>query len=158
MEEFEDFYAASYSALFRVLVTFTTDRQDAEDVLQEAYARAASDWRRVSQLDNPAAWVRRVAMNRAVDGHRRRSRRRAAYARLEATTVATPALDVDVQTALRGLRLEEREAVVLHHLLGLTVAEIAADTGRPTGTIKAQLVRGRQQLADQLRISLEDVR
>lgn len=159
MTDFDDFYVASYAQLYRILVTVTTDRQDAEDALQEAYVKAAEGWQRVSQLDNPAAWVRRVAINRAIDFHRRGSRRRAAHTRLDsASTVSSPELAMDVHNALRGLRIEEREAVVLHHLLGLTVAEIAADTGRPTGTVKAQLVRGRQQLAEQLRITLEDVR
>lgn len=158
MNNFEEFYAQSRLQLFRVLVTFTTDPQDAEDVLQEAYAKAAADWHRVSQLDNPGAWVRRVALNRALDLHKRSRRRRLAYERYTPADIAADRISVEVQEALRALRPEERQVVVLHHLLGMSVAEISADTGRPTGTVKAQLVRGRHRLASQLRISHQDAR
>ena len=160
MSGFEDFYRGSYPQLFRILVTFTTDRSDAEDVLQEAYAKAAASWGRVSRLDNPAAWVRRVALNRAIDVHRRRARGLKAYQRLDPVqeAAAADALSLEVEQALRALRPEERQVVVLHHLLGLTVAEIAEEVRRPTGTVKSQLMRGRQQLATQLRITVEEVR
>lgn len=159
MSGFEEFYRGTYPQMFRVLVTFTTDRSDAEDVLQEAYAKAAADWSKVSRLDNPAAWVRRVALNRAIDLHRRRARGRDAYRRLDpAPPTTADALSVEIEEGLRALRPEERQVVVLHHLLGLTVAEIADDVGRPTGTVKSQLVRGRQQLASHLRIAVEEVR
>jgi RNA polymerase sigma factor (sigma-70 family) len=157
--EFEEFYAGSRVQLFRVLVTFTTDPQDAEDVLQEAYAKAAADWERVSRLDNPGAWVRRVALNRALDLHKRSRRRRRAYERLTpADTATADRVSLDVQEALRTLRPDERQVVVLHHLLGMSVAEISAETGRPSGTVKAQLVRGRHRLANELRLSHEDAR
>lgn len=157
MSKFEDFYRGSYPQLFRVLVTFTTDRQDAEDVLQEAYAKAAADWARVSRLDNPGAWVRRVAVNRAVDLHRRRGRRGEAYRRLQPPSPAQ-GVSLEVEEGLRALRPEERQVLVLHYLLGLTVAEIADEVRRPTGTVKSQLVRGRQQLAAHLRVTVEEVR
>jgi RNA polymerase sigma-70 factor (ECF subfamily) len=153
---FEDFYASSYMQLFRVLVTFTTDPQDAEDVLQEAYAKAAADWTRVSRLDNPGAWVRRVAINRALDLHKRSRRRQRAYERLEPAE-RLDRVSSEVQAALRALRPQDRQVVVLHHLLGLTVAEISAELGRPTGTVKSQLVRGRHELAANLSVSHEDI-
>src|SRR4051794_34077519 len=77
----DEFYAASWRSLLRPLVLITTDRGDAEDVLQEAFVKAARDWDRISRLDEPAAWVRRVAINAAIDIHRRRGRQRHAYAR-----------------------------------------------------------------------------
>ena len=153
---FDAFYRNSYAQLFRVLVSFTTDRQDAEDVLQEAYSEAASDWVRVSALDNPAAWVRRVAINRALDLQKRSRRRRRAYGRLPSAVVHLDQTSVEVHQALRALRPEDRQVIVLHHLLGLTVAEIAGEVGRPPGTVKSQHVRGRRELASTLRLSYED--
>lgn len=155
---FEDFYASSYQQLFRVLVTITTDRQDAEDVLQEAYAKAAADWRRVGALDKPAAWVRRVALNRALDLHKRSRRRARAYARLDPAVEPDGTVSSEVHAALRALRPQDRQVVVLHHLLDLSVAEISAELHRPSGTVKAQLVRARRELASHLSISLEDIR
>jgi RNA polymerase sigma-70 factor (ECF subfamily) len=155
---FEDFYLSSYPQLFRILVTFTTDRQDAEDVLQEAFAKAAADWTRVAALDNPGAWVRRVAINRALDLHKRSGRRRRAYARLQPHEDQLDRVSSEVQAALRALRPEDRQVVVLHHLLELTVAEISDELARPPGTVKSQLVRGRHELAAHLSISHEDIR
>lgn len=158
MIAFEDFYASSYPQLFRVLVTMTTDRADAEDVLQEAYAKAAADWPRVCGLDNPGAWVRRVAINRAIDLQKRRRRRASAYSRLEPVPEQLDRVSSEVQAALRALRPQDRQVVVMHHLLGLSVVEISAELARPTGTIKSQLVRGRHELAALLSISHEDIR
>jgi RNA polymerase sigma-70 factor (ECF subfamily) len=50
---------------------------------------------------------------------------------------------VDLANALRGLSLGQRQAVVLHHLVGLPVQEVAEQLGVPVGTVKARLSRGR---------------
>ena len=49
--------------------------------------------------------------------------------------------------ALREIPAEQRRAIVLHHLVGLTVEEISHETGTPTGTVKSRLARGRRALA-----------
>jgi RNA polymerase sigma-70 factor (ECF subfamily) len=49
--------------------------------------------------------------------------------------------------ALRGIPEAQRRAVVMHHIGGLSLAEIASDTGVPVGTVKARLSRGRTALA-----------
>jgi RNA polymerase sigma-70 factor (ECF subfamily) len=156
VQAFDEFYAANWSALLRPLVLITTDRPGAEDVLQEAFLKAGRDWHRVSQLQAPAAWVRRVAINAAIDVHRRRGRQRAALARVR-PTVDEPSdrVSIEVADALRSLPLPERQVLVCHYLLSMPVSEIADELGRPNGTVKAQLVRARKQLADRLRLDLE---
>jgi RNA polymerase sigma-70 factor (ECF subfamily) len=54
---------------------------------------------------------------------------------------------VALVAALRRLPEEQRRAIVLHHLADLPVAEVAAETGAPIGTVKARLSRGRAALA-----------
>jgi RNA polymerase sigma-70 factor (ECF subfamily) len=49
--------------------------------------------------------------------------------------------------ALRQISAEQRRAIVLHHLLGLTVREIATETGATESAVKARLARGRTALA-----------
>ena len=51
---------------------------------------------------------------------------------------------------LRRISESQRHAVVLHHLVGLSVEEIAHELGAPVGTVKARLSRGRNALAEQL--------
>ena len=62
-EEFSAFYAATYQRLLGQLVLLCGDRAEAEDALQEAFARAAVRWRRLRSYEAPEAWVRRVALN-----------------------------------------------------------------------------------------------
>jgi RNA polymerase sigma-70 factor (ECF subfamily) len=137
-------------------VLITTDRADAEDVLQEAFMKAAREWSKVSELDQPGAWVRRVAINAAIDVHRRRTRQRNAYQQIaEARSLPSDAMSLEVAEALRELPVAERQVLVCHYLLSMPVAEIADELARPSGTVKAQLVRGRKQLADRLRLDLD---
>jgi RNA polymerase sigma-70 factor (ECF subfamily) len=144
-EEFDGFYAASYRRLLKQLVAVTGDLAEAEDALQEAYARASVRWPRLVAYDSPEAWVRRVAMNVAVSAARRARRRAVALGRLgpqPAVPELTPDL-LDLAAAPRSIPLGQRQAVVLHHLVGLPVGEIARELGLPAGTVKARLARGR---------------
>ena len=54
---------------------------------------------------------------------------------------------VALVSALRKIPEAQRRAIVLHHLAGLSVEEIAHETSAPTGTVKARLARGRRALA-----------
>lgn len=158
VEEFEAFYRRTYPQTFRVLATVTGSREDAADLCQDAYSKASRDWRRVGWLDSAAAWVRRVGLNGAVDLHRRAGRQRRAL-RTMAPSQPDEYLDdlsLEVLDALAALPMTERQVVVLHHLLSLTIAEIADELDRPAGTVKAQLVRGRQRLAQALRLDPEE--
>lgn len=157
MDDFEDFYAASYRRLYRDLLLVTADRADTEDVLQDAYARAADRWRKVRAMDSPEAWVRRVAINLSLDVHRRRRRQRRAYTLLAVTAEHHDDLSLEVLDALRGLDVQLRQVVVAHHLLGETVAAISEIVGRPEGTVKGQLVRGRAQLHAALASEAEEL-
>ena len=65
----------------------------------------------------------------------------------ETTTTGLSADRVALVGALRQLPYEQREAIVLHHIVDLPVREIAVQLGVPEGTIKARLSRGRAGLA-----------
>lgn len=146
MQDFREFYEASYRRLYRELCLMAASPADAEDVLQEAYARAAARWSTVRDLDSPEAWVRRVGINRCVDLARRRSRQRRAYLRLPRETEHLADVSVELLDLLARLPLEQRQVLVLHHLMGETTEQIAERLRRPSGTVKGQLVRGRAAL------------
>jgi RNA polymerase sigma-70 factor (ECF subfamily) len=157
---FEEFYEATYHRLLRQLVLVTGDRGDAEDLLQDAYGRAVVRWRRLRDYQAPEAWVRRVALRLATDRARRARRRTAALLRLRPSR--SPSIDLsadslDLHQALRGLPAGQRQAVVLHHLVGLPVEEIASQLNLPVGTVKSRLSRGRATLARRLTVPGSEV-
>ena len=106
-EEFSAFYAATYQRLLGQLVLLCGDRAEAEDALQEAFARAAVRWRRLRSYQAPEAWVRRVALNLTRMAARRLRRRTAALLRLGSAPAAAElsAETIDLLVALRALPL-----------------------------------------------------
>jgi RNA polymerase sigma-70 factor, ECF subfamily len=147
--DFESFYAASYRRLVVQLLGVTGNLQDAEDVVQEAFARAAVRWRRVSGYAVPEAWVRRVAFNLAVSASRRSRRFLAAAARVgpPREVPGLSADELDLVAALGRLPQSYREVLVLHYLADLPVQEVAAELRVPVGTVSSRLARGRAALA-----------
>ena len=146
---FEDFYTGTRHRLITYLYAMTGDRAEAQDAAQEAYVRAWQRWATVSGYDNPEAWVRTVAHRLCLNNWRKMRNRVTAYVRHgPAPDLGPPGEDsVALIAALRQLSTAERQAVVLHHLLDLSVAEVAAQTGAPAGTVKTRLARGRRALA-----------
>jgi RNA polymerase sigma-70 factor (ECF subfamily) len=74
-DSFAAFYTASYRRLLGQLFAVTGDLAVAENLLQEAYARAFARWAQVRAYDYPEAWVRRVALNLAAMAAKRLRRR-----------------------------------------------------------------------------------
>jgi RNA polymerase sigma-70 factor, ECF subfamily len=151
-EDFDGFYAAVFARLVGQLALVTGDPHEAEDVVQEAMARAASRWPRLRAYHAPEAWVRRVAFNLAVSGHRRTRRRLAALLRLGPPAPVPPvSLDaLALAAALQELTLAHRQVIVLYYLADLPVEQVAHELGVPVGTVKARLARARGALAARL--------
>jgi RNA polymerase sigma-70 factor (ECF subfamily) len=152
-EDFAEFYASAFARLVGQLRVVTGDLQDAEDVVQEAFARASVRWSQLRAYDVPEAWVRRVALNLAADRARRGRRRLQALLRLgpPAPVAAAPAVeDLALLEALRELSIGQRQVLVLHYLIGMTVEEVATTLRVPAGTVKVRLARGRHALAARL--------
>lgn len=152
-EEFTDFYAASFRRLVGQLYAMTGDHAEAQDAVQEAFVRAWAHRGRLERRGTPEAWVRATAWRIAVSRwHRSRAGRLLLQSQPPAQTIAGPDPDrVALIEALRRVPAEQRRALVLYHLCDQTVAQIAAETGAPPGTVKARLARGRAALAPYLR-------
>jgi RNA polymerase sigma-70 factor (ECF subfamily) len=147
--DFSEVYAAEYGRFVGQLFVLTGDLGEAQDVVQEAFARALGRWRTVGMLDDPAAWVRRVAINLAVSRWRRHRNSLAAWRRHgEPAAYDGPGVDrVALVTALRTLPSRQRTAAVLYYVADLPVAAVAAELGVPEGTVKSDLARARGVLA-----------
>ncbi|WP_375424056.1 SigE family RNA polymerase sigma factor [uncultured Friedmanniella sp.] len=147
--DFTAFYDATWSRTVACAYAITGELGAAEDLAQEAYTRAWPRWSRISSYDEPAAWVRQVATRLAISSWRRgRVARAFLVGSREPDPVPGPDPDaVSLARALARLPVEQRRAVVLHHLGDLPVREVAQLEGCPEGTIKARLSRGRTALA-----------
>jgi RNA polymerase sigma-70 factor, ECF subfamily len=148
--DFDDFYVATRSRLLHALYAMTGDLAEAQDVVQEAYARAWQRWSSITTYDDPVAWVRTVAWRLAVSRRRKAINRIGAALRLHAlpAPVTEPSTDTAVVVAaLRTLPEAQRRALALHYLCDLSVDAVAAETGVSTGTVKSRLSRGRTALA-----------
>jgi RNA polymerase sigma-70 factor (sigma-E family) len=147
--EFDAFYAASAGRVVGHVYALTGNRAEAEDAVAEAFTRAWQRWHTVREADSPEAWVRRVASRIAVSSWRKTVNRLRAHHR--ASSVAdVPGLSEDhvaLVGALQRLSPNQRRAIVLHYLADLSVTEISAEMGAPTGTVKAHLARGRRAMA-----------
>ena len=151
-EGFAAFYAGSYRRLLGQLFAVTGDLAEAENVLQEAYARAFARWSRVGAYDLPEAWVRRVAINLAAMAERSLRRRARALLRLGPPPLVpelSPDL-LDLRHALAALPLGQQQVIVLHHLVGLPVEEVARELRLAPGTVTSRLARGRAAMASTL--------
>jgi RNA polymerase sigma-70 factor (ECF subfamily) len=128
------------------------DLADAEDAVQEAFITAIRKRRTFQTVVNPEAWIRTVALRRLQSGWRHLAvvRRHQAASRVPEPAVEIGPEHVALVTALGLLDRDQREAIVLHHLADLSVAEIAADLGVPAGTVKSRLSRGRDRLGELL--------
>lgn len=151
--DFDEFYQASFRRVVGQVYAMVGSLSEAEDSVQEAFARAWQNWGRISEYGDAEAWVRSVAFKISVSSWRKTVNRLTAHKRHAAEEDDLPGLSPDrlaVITALRRIEPELRQVIVLHHLLDRSVEEISRETGVPTGTVKARLVRGRKALASHL--------
>lgn len=148
-QDFDAFYHATSRRLLHQMYGMTGNVDDARECVQEAYARAWQHWRSVAHANDPEAWVRTVAWRIAASRWRKARnglRALARHGRPEHTQPPSPD-HVALVAALRRIPAEQRRAIVLYHLAGLSVAEVATETGVRPGTVKARLSRGRAALA-----------
>ncbi len=148
---FDELYAAHFTSVATQLYAYFGDREEAQDVAQEAFCRALARWRDVSSYDDPVAWVRRVAWNLATSNVRRLRVATAFRRRYREVAAPAPSPDrVALFGALRTLPARQRQAVVLHYLADRPIDDIAGSMRVSVGTVKSWLHRARAALAAQL--------
>lgn len=151
---FESIVNARMDAVYRLTSAILGDEADARDATQETFVAA---WRQLPKLRDPDrfdAWLQRVAVNAARQTYRARGRRRvreipsSTVIALADRAAASPPDDVAVlDVALATLPVEQRAIIVLHHLEGRPLSELAAILEVPEGTAKSRLFAARRALA-----------
>jgi RNA polymerase sigma-70 factor, ECF subfamily len=151
------FYAAS---LYPVALRMTGNPPDADDLLQETFAKALAASERYQPCTNLKAWLRRIMLNTFISSYRKR-RAEPQFVTLDACSqlllarshqssaedqVLRRLLDANLMAALRALPHRQRMVVYLADLEGLGYRQIAALTGIPLGSVKSSLHRARSRL------------
>lgn len=149
-EGFAELFQAEYPGLVRELGVILGDRPLAEDVAAEGFVEVWRKWDRVSALERPGAWVRRVVLRNAGRARWRRSRRRQVEASFAPPSPYDGGVDLDLVRALAQLSEAQRTTVVMHHLGGWPTGDIAVVLGCADVTVRSHLSRGRQRLAELL--------
>ena len=142
------FYERTRAPLHRALTATLGDPQLAAEAGDEAMVRAAERWSQVSQMQRPDGWVYRVGVNWASSWRRKWVRRPT----LSAEALDRPHLDApaqDLVSVLEHLPLQQRQMLVLRHVLGYSTVETAAALCVAEGTVKSGLHRARRRLLDE---------
>ena len=131
------------------------DRDTAQDLVAEAFARAWASWPTVSAHPAPAAWVVRTALNAGVSRWRRRRREvpvadLAIVADRPAGDAAGGGLDPRIMAALVRLPERQRQVVALRLFLDLDTEHTARMLGVAPGTVQAHLGRAMASLRSEL--------
>lgn len=142
---FVDVMPPLYPGLVRRLVLVVGDREDAEDLAQDAYERAYRAWPRFDGRD-PRAWLYTIALRLAFNHLDRRRRWGRIVSRSAPHESWTDDSDPDLLSALNSLETRVRACLLLHSVDGYTVGEIAEMLGEPIGTVSSRLSRGRAAL------------
>ena len=157
-EPFERFYEREYRSVVGLAYALSGSANASEDLAQEAFIAAHRNWDRIGAYEKPEAWVRRVTSNLAVSRFRRLRSEAKAMTRLggmRRDTSHLPTLPAEADSfwsAVRALPKRQAQAVALHYLEDLSIADIAEILECSENTVKVHLHKGRRHLATRLQV------
>lgn len=158
-----------YKKIYALLYNMTSNKEDAEDLIQEVFVKAYSALTRFKGDSSFYTWVYRIAVNRAINYVKRRNKRAGisldnvdsgierdkAYVELSAKEspfrdATLSELQEKLNTALQKLSDKHRVVVVMHDIEGVPHDEIARVLGVSSGTVRSRLFYARQILQSEL--------
>jgi RNA polymerase sigma-70 factor (sigma-E family) len=158
---FEQFVEESTGSLLRTAYLVTGDASFAEDLVQESLFKVARRWARVGSMGSPRAYARKILVNLALDGSKRRSLHRGELGKesrpdgpaSEVAWSAFGAVDdrLELIRALGELPARQRAALVLRFFDDLSEAEVASTLGCSVGTVKSTTSRALAKMRELVR-------
>jgi RNA polymerase sigma factor (sigma-70 family) len=146
--DFSTFFAEQHRDLFKALYFVTGNRADAAELMQDAFLKLWERWDRVDRIDDPTAYLFRVALN----GSRMRARaaRRAAKRLIAFSGDQDPFDEIELREEVRRLLLDltprQRAALLLLDMYGYGSKEAARVMGIRPSTVRALATQGRAVL------------
>jgi len=152
--DFAEFYRGARDECLRTVLVSVGDYDAAQELVDEAFARACASWRKVSRHPAPAAWVVRTALNVNISRWRRRKLSETPLAQYDAPVpAADPTIRLTLEQALRRLTPRQRTVLVLRYFEDLTEVQTAAELGISSGAVKSMsrdALRRLRELAPEL--------
>jgi RNA polymerase sigma-70 factor (ECF subfamily) len=159
--DFAEFYRTAADECLRAVLVSTGDQDTAQELVDEAFARAWASWPTVSRHPAPKAWVVRTALNTGISRWRRRRREVPVPdpARITDAAAASAAsagvADPQIMAALMRLPARQRQVVALRLILDLDTKRTAEVLGIAPGTVMAHLGRAMAALRHDLEPELQ---
>lgn len=157
--EFEERLADSSGLAFRLALSVLRNREDAEEVAQEAFVRAYQNFRQLRDRSRFRAWLARIAWRLALDRRRSAGRRERREQAVAANPRPVPSVEDiaasreflgRVERAMEALPEKLRVVLVLAGIEGHDLAEVARLLEVPEGTVKSRLFQARKRMAEKL--------
>jgi RNA polymerase sigma-70 factor, ECF subfamily len=149
MEGLHYLYVRYADDVLRFVASFVRDQHEAEDITQNVFAKLMKAIKRYEQREVPFdAWILRVARNAALDHLRAKKAIPTEEVRLVDTGRAQTSLDRGqaLRQALEELPEDQREVLVLRHIVGLSPVEIAGTLDKTESSVHGLHHRGRRSL------------
>lgn len=151
MSDFDDFVSTRGPSLLRFAYLLTGDAHQAEDIVQEALARAHLRWKQIDSYDVPEAYVRKVVLRQYLSWRRRRSSSEIAVAavpdRADGADVSDQVADrQQLSVLLAGLPKMQRAVIVLRYFEDRGDEDIARLLGCAPATVRSHAARGLNRL------------
>jgi RNA polymerase sigma-70 factor (ECF subfamily) len=164
--EFERLLVASSTLAFRVAYGVLRQREDAEDVAQEAFVKAHRNFRRLRNPSSFRAWLVRISWRLAIDrqrANRRRLSRDQESGRLMNDVTSTDPVLINERAALLWQAIDAlpeklRLTIVLAGIEGHDVREVARLLRLPEGTVKSRLFLARERMKESLKWTIGPAR
>jgi RNA polymerase sigma-70 factor (ECF subfamily) len=156
--QFDEYYRATVRRLVQYAYALCGDVQAAQDLTHESFLRAWQRRRRLAGYDDLEAWQRLVIARLSTDRWRRLAVRRRALLQMRPPEPSAPPSEdtVALVAALRRIPPRQRQAIVLHYLVGASVADVAVEMGATAATVRSWLARGRDRLNALMGVSQEE--
>lgn len=169
LDAFDLLMSRYHSRIYALLYNMTSNKEDAEDLLQEVFLKAFKALPKFQGKSSFYTWVYRIAVNRAINFVKKRKRRSALSldnldlgierddTLVEMASRSTPfreanltELQEKLNEALQTLSEKHRAVVIMHDIEGLQHNEIGDLLGCSSGTVRSRLFYARQQLQAEL--------
>lgn len=170
IESFETLFNKYNKRIYNLIYRMVGNEQDASDLTQETFIRVFNSMQNLRSDLSFSAWIRTVAINLTRDHFRKKGRTIKADSLDEKININDGEVDREVedwsynpeqmlekkdlqttvQRAISSLSPVHREVIVLHHIEGMDVVDIAKQLGIPVGTVKSRLARARDELKRKL--------